>query len=313
MRGYSIRIILYLLLFYILLGVVLCESTLHLPANPLNERAKNEAQVVARHFDAEVETVQVPSSEGFLLRGWLFRKHKSNGYTVLLLHGQADNRTGMLGQASLFLHHRYNVLDPDMRAHGESGGSMATYGVREADDVHRWLNWLAETERPECVFGLGESMGAAILLESLSNERRFCAIVADSSFASLREIAYDRIGEPFRAGTWLGSSLLRPAVEAGFLYARIRYGINLEEASPLKALAASSVPVLLIHGMKDDVILPRHSRMLLGARPRNTELWEADNAGHMGVYARQPEEFERRVIEFLTEHAQKPASGSIAP
>lgn len=52
-----------------------------------------------------------------------------------------------------------------------------TYGVLESDDVHRWVDLLVSSEGCQRVFGLGESLGAGILLQSLSVEPRFRAVV----------------------------------------------------------------------------------------------------------------------------------------
>ena len=38
-------------------------------------------------------------------------------------------------------------------------------------------------------------MGAAILFQSLENESRFCAIVAELAFSTFREATYERIGQ----------------------------------------------------------------------------------------------------------------------
>jgi hypothetical protein len=38
----------------------------------------------------------------------------------------------------MVLQQGYRVLLPDSRAHGESGGTLATYGLVERDDIHRW-------------------------------------------------------------------------------------------------------------------------------------------------------------------------------
>ena len=219
----------------------------------------------------------------------------------------------MLGYADLLLRHGYSVLLVDARAHGMSDGNLATYGVKEADDVRRWYDWIARTESPGCIFGLGESMGAGQLLNSLgpnskSKEPGFCAVVAESSFASFREASYDRLGEKLNAGAWVGRTLLRPAVEAGFLYARWKYGVNLEKASPEDAVAESSVPVLLIHGLKDTNLPPRHSEMILArsrARGSAVVLWEPAGAGHTGAASAEPEEFERRVIGWFESHDQR--------
>src|SRR5882724_11957334 len=141
------------------------------------------------------EGVEISAADGVKLRAWFFRAQNGSGGTVILLHGQVDNRAGMLGYAGLFLPHGFNTLIPDFRAHGESGGKLATYGLREADDLRRWLDWVAGAQPGGRIFGFGESMGAAILLQSLSVESHFCAVVAESPYASFREIAMDRLSQ----------------------------------------------------------------------------------------------------------------------
>ena len=93
-------------------------------------------------------------------------------------------------------------------------------------------------------------MGAATLIESLRSEPRFRAVVAECPFATFCEIARDRL-------TQLGVPVVfaGPLVEGGFLYARIRYGIDLDRASPVEALRRSATPLLLIHGTEIPISL----------------------------------------------------------
>jgi uncharacterized protein len=84
----------------------------------------------------------------------------------------------------------------------------------------------------------------------LRSETRFCAVAAESPFATFREIGYDRLGQSFHAGPWLGRTLLRPIIEIAFLYARWKYRLNFEQVSPEDAVAGTKVPVFLIHGTK---------------------------------------------------------------
>jgi dipeptidyl aminopeptidase/acylaminoacyl peptidase len=89
------------------------------------------------------------------------------------------------------------------------------------------------------------------------------------------------------------------------LYARWRYGVNFEEASPEKAFAASSVPVLLIHGLKDTNLPPRNSELIAAAsmtRAPAVVVWEPIAAGHTGAASAEPQEFERRMIGWFEEH-----------
>src|SRR5512133_353167 len=101
----------------------------------------------------------------------------------------------MMGLAELFLSRGYSVLIPDSRGQEASTG-LPIYGFRETDDIRQWFAWLRRHECLKCIYGMGESMGAAILLQAV-REVPFCAVVAESPFASFREIAYIRVGQFF--------------------------------------------------------------------------------------------------------------------
>lgn len=283
------------------IGVAAVEAALHPVRLPVDQAGENAACNVAARDGATVADVSIAAGDGAMLRGWLFTAANGNGDAAILLHGQGDNRAGMLGNADMLLRHGYSVLLPDARAQGESGGAIATYGLMEKDDLRRWFGWLESNLAPHCIDGLGDSMGAAILLQAVAVEPGFCAVVAESSFASFREAGYDRLGQAFHAGPWLGRTVLLPAVTAGFVYADIRYGIDFERASPADAVAHRRVPVLLIHGLADDNLPPRHSERIKFENP-NAVLWEPANAGHCGAASAAPEEYERRVVGWFAAH-----------
>src|SRR5260370_100979 len=81
------------------------------------------------------------------------------------------------------------------------------------NDVRQCFDFLSAQNHPHCIFGFGESMGAAELLQSLTVEPHFCAVAAESSFSSFREIAYDRMGQSLHLGPWFGRTIFRPLVE----------------------------------------------------------------------------------------------------
>ena len=145
-------------------------------------------------------------------------------------------------------------------------------------------------------------MGAAQLLQSVRSETRFCAVVAESPFASFREIGYDRIGQRFHTGPWLGSTLLRPIVEIAFIYARWKYKLDFEQVSPENAVAATKVPIFLIHGKVDSNIPVRHSRLIVARNPA-VPLWEVPGADHCGAISTAPDEFSEKVLGWFASHA----------
>src|SRR5258707_11672263 len=136
-----------------------------------------------------------------------------------------------MGLARLLLQNHYSVLAPDSRGHGESG-SIVTYGVLEAEDIHRWVDWLEASQHPRNVFGVGASLGAAILLQSLVVEHRFRAVVAESPFANLKRVSVDRVAQRLPVPSPFGNAIATPLVWSGFVYARWKYGVNLWRGAP---------------------------------------------------------------------------------
>jgi dipeptidyl aminopeptidase/acylaminoacyl peptidase len=294
------RVVLCYALICAILAIFFGELAFHPRRVHVKERQLAEA--TAARFDAALQEVSVTASDDSHLQGWFARPAYGNGDAVILLHGVGDNRQGMMGFAELFLSNGFAVLVPDSRAEGESGGDFPTYGLKESNDVHRWFEWLVIQLHPNCVFGMGESMGAAILLQSVEKENRFCAVIAESSFASFRQIAYVRVGQFFHTGTWLGRVTLRPAVELAFLYGRATRGINLADASPERSVVGSRVPILLIHGLADANIPFRQSERIRAHDPVDIVLWEVPLAGHCGAVNAAGQEFNTRVLGWFTSH-----------
>jgi alpha-beta hydrolase superfamily lysophospholipase len=284
---------------------------LHPYKHPVTPGEERNARAAALEDKVEFRDIEIAARDSTVLRAWFMRPEQPNGDAVILLHGVGDNRMGTYGYGKWLVQRHYAVLMPDARAHGSSGGELATYGLKESDDIHRWVDWIEAADHPHCMFGLGESMGAAQLLQSLPKESRFCAVVAESPFATFREVAYARFGRQFHTGPWVGRTIFRPAVDVGFLYVRFHYGMNMEAASPERAIIGTKIPVLLIHGMQDTNIPPYHSDLIQANNPSSVTVWKVPGAVHTQAHKAAPQEFERRVLEWFATHSSSasPASG----
>ena len=150
-------------------------------------------------------------------------------------------------------------------------------------------------------------MGPAILLQSLENEGRFCAVVAESAFSTLREATYERIGRMTGTGR-LAQYWARPFTELAYRYFKWRYGPDLDTASPVDTASRSRTPILLIHGKADRNVCPSNSEEILAASQGNTELWRVTRAGHCGTWSAEPQEFQKRVLGWFDAH-QTPIHG----
>ena len=279
------------------LGIFIAEATLHPGRRSVSSGDLVHAHDLATSLRAELSDATVTVIDGTSLRGWLLRPQQPNGDAVILLHGLSDNRLGMIGYAELLLRDNYTVLMIDARAHGQSEGLLATYGILESRDVHSWYEWLHDTQHPRCIFGFGESMGAAQLLQSV-RESRFCSIAVESPFSNFREIGYDRVGQFFHTGPWLGRTILRPVIDFAFVYARWKYNLDMESISPESAIVGASMPIFLIHGREDRNIPFRHAQRIIARNP-HVVLWEVPNTDHCGAISTHPEEFALRLLTFF--------------
>jgi dipeptidyl aminopeptidase/acylaminoacyl peptidase len=145
-------------------------------------------------------------------------------------------------------------------------------------------------------------MGAAVLLQAAAQEPTFEAIVAESSFADIQDAAEHRLKKMLPLPRPLATPFSWIAAVNARWYTRLVYGFDLAETSPLKAIARIKAPILLIHGTADDQTPPDHSQRLAAANPRWTKLWLVEGAQHCGAYAREPQEFEHRVLAWFQEH-----------
>nr|CAA9214114.1 hypothetical protein AVDCRST_MAG63-111 [uncultured Armatimonadetes bacterium] len=214
---------------------------------------------------------------------------------LVMCHGYYGNRACLLPHLR-FLHRAgYAALLFDFRAHGWSGGRLATFGCKETLDLAAALDWVVE--RPELrdlpLAVVGESMGASVALMTAAEDERVRAVVADSAFARFDSAVQGRLRLAFGR---LGDVMRGPTQRVG---ERI-LGVRCEEIAPVDAIGRIAPrPVLLIHGTHDYLIPSENAHRLRDAAPGNAALWEVPGAYHTGAIVVAPDEYERRVLDFL--------------
>ena len=89
--------------------------------------------------------------------------------TAVLVHGYTDNAIRMLMIGHLYNHEmNYNILLPDLQAHGRSEGNVIQMGWKDRLDVIKWIN-VAKAIYGDSINIVvhGISMGAATTMEWL--------------------------------------------------------------------------------------------------------------------------------------------------
>lgn len=216
-----------------------------------------------------------------------FYTPSQNKALILAAHGHG----GTIDESiySLFARHGYGVLAWNFRAHGESGGEFTSLGYHEVLDVKAALDFALAQAEVEHVGIWGGSMGASTAIRAAAQHSRIEAVVADSAFDSLEGVFQVRLPFP----------LLQPFVR---FYAWMETGLRMSDVRPLDEIGMISPrPIFLIQGLEDYSIPHASARNLFAAAGEPKFIWEGEGAGHLGMYAAYPEEYERRVVGFFNE------------
>jgi len=160
---------------------------------------KENAGLTPKSFELPYEDVSFNAPDGVTLKGWWVPAPEARG-TVVLVHGLNRSRIEMVKKVP-FLHKQgWNALLFDLRHHGESGGSVSSFGFFEKQDVHA-ATAFARTRAQGPVVLWGVSLGGASATLAAAEDPGVAALVCDSSYRSLRDTVSHHL-RLFRGFRW---------------------------------------------------------------------------------------------------------------
>lgn len=243
--------------------------------------------------------VREPSGKFLSMAGWWIPHPYSEGRCAMLIHGYADAKVGAIAWAPLWHSLGFNLIVPDLRAHGESGGRVCTAGCMERMDLVQVIDELraqapADTRR---LVLFGASMGAAIAAATAVDAANIAAVVMESPYADFRRAAMahmDRIGAP-------GRLLQRLAIRLAEWLTHADY----DSVRPADLIGQIPAPVLLIEASADAFLAAEDRQALregIAARPPEAgpaQIWTVEGVDHLMAVSANPESYRRTVAQFL--------------
>jgi len=229
--------------------------------------------VSARELGLAHETVVLTTEDGVKLDA-LFLPAKDARVTILLAHGNAGNLSHRLDR-TIFLQSELgaSVLLFDYRGYGRSEGAPDEEGTyRDGRAAYRWLVQERGVSPGRLVL-FGESLGSAIALD-LAVTHPCRALVLESPFTSVPDMA--QVVLPFL-----------PRV-----FVRTQYD-NLGKIARLR------VPLLVLHGERDEIVPFAQGRRLFEAAPEPKRFYAIPGASHNDTYVVGGAAYWRAVSEFL--------------
>lgn len=245
------------------------------------------------------EEINITSEDGLKLQSYWFEAIQPSNKIAIMAHGYSGKAHDMDVFAKLYHEDLgYHVLLPDARGHGRSEGGYICFGWRERKDYVQWINYLVDKRGPELQIVLhGVSMGGATVCmtsgEALPSNVK--AIISDCAYTSAHaQLAY-QMKRMYRMPAF-------PLLYCTSLLTRIRAGYSFSEASALEQVKKSRTPMLFIHG-EDDAFVPFFmAKELYEACSSEKELYTVPGAGHGLSYIVNPDEYEKRVTQFLSKY-----------
>lgn len=207
--------------------------------------------------------------------------------TVLLVHGYHSCIYTDHGLAMQRYHDMgMNLLMPDHRGHGKSGGKYTTFGVKESKDILTWIVYHNEHFGAQNMLLSGLSMGAATVMyladEDLPENVKYC--IADCGFTSPKEIISKVFTDVMHIPAW-------PFIWAADIFARVFAGFSLDQKNSTRTLKENKRPFLFVHGLADDFVPCDMTRRSFDACEGEKHLLLVEGAGHGVSYIHAPEKY----------------------
>ena len=219
-----------------------------------------------RNVTPENCTSDTFEGSGVELKGWRCAAANTSRGTVIYLHGVADNRDSSVNVIRRYTAKGFDVVTYDSRAHGESEGSVCTYGYFEKEDLRKIIDLVGH----QPVVLMGHSLGAAVAIQAAAGNQKIAGVVAVETFSDLRTIASER-------APWV---LTDDMIARAFQLAEKTGGFEVDAVSPERAATTIHVPMLLVHGRDDRDTPSAHSQRVMAALAGPKRLILVERAGH---------------------------------
>lgn len=226
----------------------------------------------------DYEDVTFASSDGVTLHGW-YVPHRDATHCVLFFHGNTRNISHCIHTIDLFQELGFSTLLFDYRGYGRSSGTPDEQGIY--DDAAAAWRYLVETRgmRPDRIVLHGRSLGAAIA-SWLAAHQAPAALVIESTFTSLPDVAAE----------------LYPMLPARLL-ARHKFPVR-------EHLQRVQCPLLVVHGMEDELIPYRHGRALFDLAPEPREFLDIEGR-HFDGYLASGRHYYEGLAGFFARHLKQ--------
>ncbi len=215
---------------------------------------------------------------------------------VIILPGRCECLKYSYFYAEPYKKAGFNVLVIDTRCHGKSGGIYNTIGVKESDDLIKWVKFIKKEFGIKEVYFHGICVGSVAGLLALTKRRcpdTVKGMVCDGCFVSFRET--------FKRHMIADKRPLFPVLDLAMLWIKVYSGTNVLRYAPIKLVKRiEDKRMLFLFGKKDIFSIPEKSQKLFDAcTAEDKNLVWFKKGGHSHLRINNFEQYDDAIVEFL--------------
>lgn len=292
----------YILLFFlIIIGIATYILTIHVAPYAITQPQKIHLAISPESLGLESETITIKVADSLQLKGyWIHAKTPEAKGIMILVHGIGGCKEHFLGLAEKLANQGIASIVFDGRAHGESDGKFCTYGYYEKQDISKIVDFIKK-ENPKLSIGIwGNSLGGAIAIQALENEKRIEFGVIESTFTALDQIVYE-YQKRFCKGIGLRFITDVALQEAGKIA-----NFNPDKVKPINSVKNIQQPIFIAHGDSDENIHYTYGEQLYkNVASAEKEFVLVKGGGHFDLFAKGGKDYERKLMSFVHQQFDK--------
>ncbi|MDD6819319.1 MAG: alpha/beta fold hydrolase [Prevotella sp.] len=194
------------------------------------------------------DSLTLKTADGFEIFAYEICPEHPKGVVICLSGIENPSVTAFYGHAAEFIKAGVATIMPDLRGHGKSDGNRICLAYEETRDVKAVTDYIKSNAKYKGVpvIVMGVSMGGAVAIRSIGENKDIDGLISLSAFSSLKD---------FLQASREAFLPMIPATELDGVTRHVvkeKYGVDASVSSPVYALRGlDNRPVLMMHSRKD--------------------------------------------------------------